>query len=291
MTDTELQSFLEQYVTQTELSSNGYLTSIPSNYATKDYVDDKIDDIETLGPAAVEEITQQILSSAGYVTQYQINQAGYLTSIPSEYVTDTELQSTLEPYVTQTELSANGYLTSIPSNYATKTYVADYVAQNAPTPDLRSYVTKNELNAAGYITSADLPAMPTIDESIIPNTTNTYTLGDSSHLYSATYVSNIKFTGDGRSSISATNSTTLRLAPDDVGFYLEKNGFRPGTNGNKLLGTSSAQWGYTYSANFIENGTNIKDIYASKMEINAAGYLTSANFQYDSATNTLTITV
>jgi hypothetical protein len=167
-----------------------------------------------------------------------------------------------------------------------------YVITDAPATDLSYYALKTELT-----------------ESLIPNTTLAYTLGDSSYLYSAAYISNVKFTGDGRSSISL-NGTTFRLAPDDIGFYLEKNGFRPGTSGNKLLGTSSAQWGYTYSTYFIEDGTDISDKYATKSEISNAGYLTSipntyatyaaisnmgyltsANFIYDSSTYTLTISI
>ena len=166
-----------------------------------------------------------------------------------------------------------------------------------------------------------------LTESLIPNTTLTYTLGDSSHFYNAAYISNIKFTGDGRSSISATNSTTLRLAPNDIGFYLDTNGFRAGSNGNKNLGTSSAQWAYTYSNNFIENGTNIKDIYTqteivtqneydaltteqknsetiyvisdqqaymnnelvTETSLDSRGFLTADNFQYDPTTGTLTL--
>lgn len=55
------------------------------------------------------------------------NDSGFLTSIPSEYITESELSSkgyltaVPEEYVTETELTAKGYLTSIPEEYITET--------------------------------------------------------------------------------------------------------------------------------------------------------------------------
>lgn len=61
-----------------------------------------------------------------------LTQNGYLKSIPSEYVTDTEL-------------TAKGYLTSIPSEYVTETELTR-----------KGYVTDDELTAKGYLTASDL---------------------------------------------------------------------------------------------------------------------------------------
>jgi hypothetical protein len=55
------------------------------------------------------------------------NDSGFITSIPSEYVTETELNaknyltSIPSEYVTETELNAKKYLTTIPSEYVTDT--------------------------------------------------------------------------------------------------------------------------------------------------------------------------
>ncbi len=61
-------------------------------------------------------------------------------------------------FIDQDTLSSNSYLTQHQdlSSYATKSYVVDYVATYAPTPDLSSYVTKLELSACGYITTSDV---------------------------------------------------------------------------------------------------------------------------------------
>ena len=60
---------------------------------------------------------------AEYVTNSELNAKGYLTSIPSEYITETELNGkgylTGIPaeYITETELNGKGYLTSVPEGY------------------------------------------------------------------------------------------------------------------------------------------------------------------------------
>lgn len=41
-------SIPEEYVTDEELNNKGYITSIPEDYAKKEYVDEKIGDIETI---------------------------------------------------------------------------------------------------------------------------------------------------------------------------------------------------------------------------------------------------
>ena len=145
-------SIPSEYITQDELSSNGYLTSHQdlSAYATKAYVIEQINAIpgvDLSSYATKAYVAEYVATNApqpdlgSYVTKNELSAAGYITSIPSEYIT-------------QDELSANGYLTSHQdlSSYATKAYVIEQI--NAiPEVDLSSYVTKNELSNAGYITS------------------------------------------------------------------------------------------------------------------------------------------
>jgi hypothetical protein len=95
----------------------------------------------------------------------------------------------------------------------------------------------------------------------------------------------------------------------------------------RTLGRTNNQWSYTYSYNFIENGTNIKDIYTqtevvtqneydaltteqknsetiyvisdqqeyydneivTEQSLATKGFLTAANFIYDPTTGTLTL--
>lgn len=87
-----------------------------------------------------------------------------------------------------------------PTLYDNFSQVRQYIDEHSGgSQDLSAYVSKTELSNCGYITTGDVSAMgyitssdlPVIDESILPKTTNTYTLGNSNHLYSATYTSNL----------------------------------------------------------------------------------------------------
>ena len=95
-----------------------------------------------------------------YVTETELNAKGYLTAIPGEYVTETEL--TNKGYVTTTSLNNalsgkadeghthSQYLTSIPGEYVTETELSSKGYLTA-IPD--EYVTDSELTAKGYATT------------------------------------------------------------------------------------------------------------------------------------------
>ena len=97
--------------------------------------------------------------------------AGYLTAIPAEYVTDTELTAEgfatesyvdtavagvnvdLSGYYTKTEIDNAGYITDL-SNYYTKAEVDTEIANVSV--DLSGYYTKTEIDNAGFLTSHSL---------------------------------------------------------------------------------------------------------------------------------------
>ena len=146
-----------------------YIDSIPngnvdlSNYVTKEELQAKLDaldiNIDLSSYATKEELTQAINSidlSAyakktdipsldGYAKKTDIpDVSGYLTSIPEEYVTETELNA--KGYLTEhQDLSAYALKTEIPSTdgLATTEYV-DNAVSNIPTTDLSNYYTKSE---------------------------------------------------------------------------------------------------------------------------------------------------
>ena len=90
----------------------------------------------------------------GYATQEWVNERGFLTAVPAEYVTSTELTQTLGDYVTADTLSGYGYITSSALNgYATQSWVQE---QGYLTAVPAEYVTDSELTAKGYATTADV---------------------------------------------------------------------------------------------------------------------------------------
>ena len=172
---------ISQYATKDELSSavssidlsgyalkgeipslDGYAktTDIPSveGLATKSYVDENIAKVATSGDIDLsnyvtkdtvytKEQTDALIPSVPSKVSQLENDSNYLSSIPKEYVTDTELNA--KGYLTEhQDLSAYALKTEIPTvpsldGLATTEYVNNAVS-NIPATDLSNYYTKSE---------------------------------------------------------------------------------------------------------------------------------------------------
>ena len=161
-----VQSSLEQYVTETELSARNYATLDKlESYATKDYVTEAISNIPAvdLSNLATKESVEAVQNVAGqnsvklFAIESELfdidkkletiptklseldNDAGFISAIPSEYITESELESkgyltehqSLENYATNESVreSIESVEQKIPSldGYATEQYVLDHV--------------------------------------------------------------------------------------------------------------------------------------------------------------------
>lgn len=102
-------------------------------------------------------VTTTDLNNASYVSHAELNSASYATqSFVDDAVADAITEIDVPTY-TSDLTNDSGFITASALNgYATESYVSDYVAQHAPTPDLSAYVTKTELNNASYVTTSDL---------------------------------------------------------------------------------------------------------------------------------------
>ena len=88
---------------------------------------------------------------SGYATQAWVGEQGYLTAVPDEYVTATELTAELTDYATKDYVSGLGYITSAAlSGYATESWVN---GKGFLTSIPAEYITESELNAKGYLTA------------------------------------------------------------------------------------------------------------------------------------------
>ena len=144
---------LSDYVTKSELQAKLDALNINidlSSYATKEELTQAINSIDLSAYAKKTDIP----SLNGYALKTEIptkvsqleNDNNYLSSIPEEYVTETELNA--KGYLTEhQDLSAYALKTDIPNvsldGYATTQYVDNAIA-NVPTTDLSNYYTKNE---------------------------------------------------------------------------------------------------------------------------------------------------
>ena len=153
-----------EYITESELNDKGYLTSIPDDYALKTDIPTNVSELNNdANYITLNEVPKTDLSDyytkeevdgkipdvsnfitsipSEYITETELNDKGYLTEIPSEYITESELNDkgylTEIPseYITETELNDKGYLTSIPDTYITEgeltTALSDKVSQTA----------------------------------------------------------------------------------------------------------------------------------------------------------------
>ena len=115
-----------EYITESELNDKGYLTSIPDDYALKTDIPTNVSELNNdANYITLNEVPKTDLSD--YYTKEEVDGkipdvSDFITSIPSEYITETELND-------------KGYLTSIPDTYVTEgeltTALSDKVSQTA----------------------------------------------------------------------------------------------------------------------------------------------------------------
>ena len=220
---------ISQYATKDELSSavssidlsgyalkgeipslDGYAktTDIPSveGLATKTYVDENIAKVATSGDIDLSNYvtkdtvytkaqTDALIPSVPSKVSELENDSNYLSSIPEEYVTDTELNA--KGYLTShQDLSSYALKTEIPTvpsldGYATTEYVNNAIA-NVPTTDLSNYYTKAETysktevdtlvaNSGGSSSSGGTTPTPTPEPEPTPTPTHNVTIESSTN--------------------------------------------------------------------------------------------------------------
>ena len=197
---------LSDYVTKSELQAKLDALHINidlSSYATKEELNTAINSIDLSAYAKKTDIP----SLDAYAKKTDIpDVSGFITSIPEEYVTDTELNA--KGYLTEhQDLSAYALKTEIPTvpsldGYATTEYVDNAIA-NVPSGgnvDLSNYYTKAETNALIPSTEG-LATTEYVDNAVsnIPTTdlSNYYTKNET---YSKTEVDTLVANSGGSSS-------------------------------------------------------------------------------------------
>lgn len=152
---------LDQRMTDLEntVSAEGIAQAV-QDYLTKNPVE----------AGATQEQVNQINANTSSINDIKENYAkktdipdvsGFLTSIPAEYVTDSELEAkgyiTTIPsnYITEESLSSKGYLTSIPAEYVTETELNNAIPTKVSQLQNDSgYQTAEQVDARGYATTS-----------------------------------------------------------------------------------------------------------------------------------------
>ena len=139
---------------QTWVTQQGYLTSVPSDYAKKS-------DIPSLDGYAK---TTDIPSLDGLASETWVKEQGYLTKHQdiSGLATKGEVSAveakipSVDGLASETWVKEQGYLTSVPSDYATTGYVTQKIAEaklEGEEIDLSGYATQTWVNQQGFLTS------------------------------------------------------------------------------------------------------------------------------------------
>ena len=169
-----------EYVTETELNEKGYLTEhqdismkadkseIPSleGYATETFVTNKIaeaslsgGEVDLSGYATKDELsTKADISSIPTKTSQLVNDSGFLISVPSEYITESELNT--KGYLTEhqdiTGKADKSYVDSELAKKSDTTHTHSYndLTDKPTIPSVNNLATKDEL-ANGLATKSD----------------------------------------------------------------------------------------------------------------------------------------
>ena len=111
----------------------------------------------------INEVSGQIPSLDGYATEDWVNDQGFLKEVPSEFVTESELNSaisgkadkseipSLEGYATEEWVRQQNYLTEVPSQYVTESELNSAIsgkADKSEIPSLDGYATETYVQSA-----------------------------------------------------------------------------------------------------------------------------------------------
>ena len=171
-------SIPSEYITETELNNKGYLTehqnishlATKSELFSKDYNDlTNKPNIPSIEGLATETYVNNAVGDITIPTKVSelTNDSNFITSIPSEYVTETELNAKnyltshqdISHLATKSELNAKADVSAIPTNTSQLTNDSNFIT-SIPS----EYVTETELNGMGYLTSSDISHLATKDE-------------------------------------------------------------------------------------------------------------------------------
>ena len=130
--------------------------------------------IQQIGGGAVDSVngmTGDVVLDIPSKTSDLVNDSGFLTSIPSEYVTETELEAkgyltehqSLADYAKKSEIpDVSGFLTQIPDEYVTETELdaKGYLTEHQ---SLAEYAKKSELFSKDYNDLTNKPTIPSVE--------------------------------------------------------------------------------------------------------------------------------
>ena len=296
-----LTSIPSEYVTDTEMSSyvaqetSAFLTSGDlSGYATEQWVLDK----HYITSADVPPIPEDLVTSAELAhTSGAIEQdISDLTSAMTEALADKMDKSSSADFYPRYS-NPEGYINSIPSEYVTETEMSEYVTEHTSafltSEDLSGYATEQWVLNKNYITSADVPPQieysagqnVNINNHVISATDTTYSAGSGLALNGTTFSNtapNVKSDWNAAAGSAAeilnkpTIPTKTSELNNDSGFITSAS--IPTVNNGTLTIQRNGTQVATFSANQSGNATANISVPTDTSDLtNGAGFITSAS--------------
>ena len=157
--DDEIDTKLTGYATQTWVNSQGYIKTHQdlSDYATKTYVDGKLNEIRTEIPDLSDYATKNWVDSQGFLKECNITDYATKNWVESKgYL----LQKDLDGYATEDYVTRQGYLTQDDiDGLASEQWVRNQHFLIGS--DLNGYATENWIRLQGFITDSSLDGYAT----------------------------------------------------------------------------------------------------------------------------------
>lgn len=185
--------------TKTWVGQQGYLTSVPSEYVTESELNSAVSgkadksEIPSLQGYATEQYVQDQTSAfitsadlpdvSDMATQTWVGEQGYLTEVPSQYITESELTSALSGYATESYVQdeTSAFITSadLPSTeevqfeeldtstFVDSAYVTSYVASQTSGKQDQLSFEYNADNAISAINGSALAGGSSFDPSVL----------------------------------------------------------------------------------------------------------------------------
>lgn len=221
-----------------------------------------------------------------YVTETELGNKGYITSIPDEYITEDELTAkkylTAVPseYITETELNSKGYLTTIPSEYITNTELNSAISGKANTSDIPTK-TSELTNDSGYLT--DIPTEYITETELtakgyltsVPSTYKTKAENDTIYQPKGNYLTSVP-----SEYVTETELSSKGYLTEVPSEYITESEL----TAKKYLTSIPSE--YVTETELTNKGylTSIPSEYVTDSELNAKGYLTGVPAGYATET-------
>ena len=179
--DNEIDTKLTGYATQSWVNSQGFIKEHQdlSDYATKDYVGDELNELRGELPDLTDYATKNWVNAQGflkdcditdYATKNWVNAQGFLKDCDlTDYATKNFVESKgylvdedLDGLATEDYVNRQGFLKNVDlDGYATEDYVTrqGYLTQT----DLTGYATEDYVTRQGFLTQTDLTGLATED--------------------------------------------------------------------------------------------------------------------------------